>query len=298
MALLSRNSEASIPDPTLLVDATSLYNRSNDLVSEVRVGKLAKFESKAEQWIEGTFGRIFGGRVQPMEVASALARVMEDEHFTADNGERFAPNVYWVYLNPADYEALRETRPNLPDDLARSLIELASRGGLRLTDQPAVEIHADERIPRRQVSVAGQYVAQNTAPISQTAEINVSQMAALRQAGNTSQVHSFLILEGRRHVPLVNPVVTLGRALDNDVVLDDPRVSRHHAQLRVRQGRYVLYDTGSSGGTFVNQLPVSEMMLNAGDVIALAGAQIIFGEDTPTPSQPPVKTDDTLPLGK
>jgi pSer/pThr/pTyr-binding forkhead associated (FHA) protein len=262
------------------------------------VGKLAKFESKAEQWIEGTFGRLFGGQVQPMEVAGALARVMEDDHFTADNGERFAPNVYWVYLNPIDYEALRESRPNLPDDLARSLIELASRSGLRLTDQPAVEIHADERIPRRQISVAGQYVAQNTAPIGQTAEINIGQINALRQASDASQVHSFLILEGRRHVPLVKPVVTLGRALDNDVVLDDPRVSRHHAQLRVRQGRYVLYDTGSSGGTFVNQLPVSEVVLNAGDVISLAGAQIIFGEDTPTPPQPPVKTDDTLPLGK
>ncbi len=262
------------------------------------MGKLAKFESKAEQWIEGTFGRLFGGRVQPLEVASALARVMEDDHFTAENGEHFAPNVYWVYLNPADYEALRETRPNLPDDLARSLIELATRAGLRLTDQPAVEIHADERIPRRQVSVAGQYVAQNTAPIGQTAEIAVSQINALRQAIDASLVHSFLILEGRRHVPLVKPVVTLGRALDNDVVLDDPRVSRHHAQLRVRQGRYVLYDTGSSGGTFANQQPVSEVVLNAGDVISLAGAQIIFGEDTPTPSQPPVKTDDTLPLGK
>jgi hypothetical protein len=282
----------------LLVDSTSLYNRGNDLISEDRVGKLAKFESKAEQWIEGTFGRVFGGRVQPLEVASALARVMEDEHFTANNGERFAPNVYWVYLNPADYEELRETRPNLPDDLARSLIELASRAGLRLTDQPAVEIHADERIPRRQISVAGQYVAQNTAPIGQTAEINISQIAALRQASDASLIHSFLILEGRRHAPLVKPVVTLGRALDNDVVLDDPRVSRHHAQLRVRQGRYVLYDTGSSGGTFVNQRAVSEVVLNAGDVISLAGAQIIFGEDAPTPAPPPVKTDDTLPLSK
>jgi hypothetical protein len=262
------------------------------------LGKLAKFESKAEQWIEGTFGRVFGGQVQPLEVASALARVMEDEQFTADNGECYAPNVYWVYLNPADYEALRETRPNLPADLARSLIDLAARAGLRLTDQPAVEIHADERIPCRQVSVAGQYVAQYTAPIGQTAEIDVSQINVLRQAADIALIHSFLILEGRRHVPLVKPAVTLGRALDNDVVLDDPRVSRHHAQLRIRQGRYVLYDTGSSGGTFVNQMPVSEVVLNAGDVISLAGAQIIFGEDTPTPAQQPVKTDDTLPLGK
>ena len=298
MMILSKDSEASIPDPALLVDSSSLYNRSNTLKDEGHVGKLAKFESKAEQWIEGTFGRIFGGRIQPLEVASALARVMEDEHFTANNGERFAPNVYWVYLNPADYDALRETRPNLPDDLARSLIDLASRAGLRMTEQPAVEIHADERIPRRQVSVAGQYVAQNTAPISQTAEIAVSQINALRQASDASRIHSFLILDGRRHVPLVKPVVTLGRALDNDVVLDDPRVSRHHAQLRVRQGRYVLYDTGSSGGTFVNQLPISEVVLSAGDVISLAGAQIIFGEDTPTPPPPEIKTDDTLPFSK
>ena len=66
------------------------------------MGKLAKFESKAEQWIEGTFGRMFGGRVQPMEVAGALARALEDEQFTPETGAHFAPNRYWVSLNPAD----------------------------------------------------------------------------------------------------------------------------------------------------------------------------------------------------
>ncbi len=262
------------------------------------MGKLAKFESKAEQWIEGTFGRMFGGRLQPMEVAGALARAMEDEQFTSDTGEHFAPNLYWVYLNPVDYEALRETQPDLPIDLARSLIELARRANLRVPDQPIVEIRSDERIPRKRISVAAQYVAQATAPIGQTAEIAIDQLHAIRQALDASSVQSFLILEGRRHISISKPVVTIGRALDNDVVIDDPRVSRHHAQLRLRQGRYVLYDTGSSGGTLVNNQPVSEVVLNAGDVISLAGAQIIFGEDTPTPPQPPVKMDDTLPLGK
>ncbi len=268
------------------------------LTGEALVGKLAKFESKAEQWIEGTFGRMFGGRLQPMEVAGALARAMEDEQFTAENGEHFAPNLYWVYLNPADYDALREAQPDLPVDLARSLIELAARAQLRMPDQPIVEIRSDDRIPRKQVSIAAQYVPQTTAPIGQTAEIAVEQVTAQRLASEAAQVQSFLILEGRRHVSLTKPVVTLGRALDNDIVIDDPRVSRHHAQLRLRQGRYVLYDTGSSGGTLVNHQPVSEVVLDAGDVISLAGAQIIFGEDTPTPPQPPVKMDDTLPLGK
>jgi hypothetical protein len=262
------------------------------------VGKLAKFESKAEQWIEGTFGRMFGGRLQPMEVAGALARAMEDELFTSENGEHFAPNMYWVYLNPADYDALRESQPDLPVDLARSLIELAARAQLRMPDYPIVEIRSDERIPRKQVSVAAQYVAQTTTPIGATAEIAIDQLNLIRQTGDASSVQSFLILEGRRHVSLARPVVTIGRALDNDVVIDDPRVSRHHAQLRLRQGRYVLYDTGSSGGTLVNNQPVSEVVLSAGDVISLAGAQIIFGEDTPTPPQPSVKKEDTLPLDK
>jgi pSer/pThr/pTyr-binding forkhead associated (FHA) protein len=262
------------------------------------LGKLAKFESKAEQWIEGAFGHMFGGRLQPMEVAGALARAMEDEQFTTEAGEHFAPNLYWVFLNPADYEVLREAQPDLPVDLARSLIELAARANLHMPDQPIVEIRSDERIPRKQVSVAAQYVAQTTTPIGQTAEIAIDQLNMVRQGLDASSVHSFLILEGRRHVPLARPVVTIGRALDNDIVIDDPRVSRHHAQLRLRQGCYVLYDTGSSGGTLVNNQPISEVVLNAGDVISLAGAQIIFGEDAPTPPQPPVKRDDTLPLNK
>ena len=264
---------------------------------EAKLSKLAKFESKAEQWVEGTFGRLLGGRLQPMEVAGALARAMEDEQFTSEAGEHFAPNVYWVYLNPADYEALREAQPDLPNDLARSMVDLAARVELHMTDQPIVEIRSDERIPRKQISVAAQYLTENTEPISQTVEIAADELSTVRQSlDGTAHVHSFLILEGRRHVQLVKPVVTIGRALDNDIVLDDPRVSRHHAQLRLRQGHYVLYDTGSSGGTLVNSRPVSEVVLTAGDVISLAGAQIIFGEDTPTPPLPPVKIDDTLPL--
>jgi hypothetical protein len=261
------------------------------------LNKLARFESLAEQWVEGTFGRLFGGRIQPMEVASALAHAMEDEQFTNDNGDQFAPNVYWVYLNPADYESLRQSQPDLPIDLARSMIELAERAELRLSEQPIVEIRSSDEIPRRHISVAARYVAQDTAPISQTDEIAPETVDSIRKGLRTAaNTRSFLILDGRRHVSLVKPVVTIGRALDNDVVLDDTRVSRHHAQLRLRQGQYVLYDTGSSGGTYVNGERISEVVLRGGDVIMLAGVQLIFGEDAPTPTQPPIASDDTPAL--
>jgi hypothetical protein len=261
------------------------------------MNKLAKFESLAGQWVEGTFGRLFGSRVQPLEVAGAIARAMEDEQFSADNGDQFAPNVYWVYLNPIDYAALRESQPSLPTDLAASLIELAERGGLKMPDKPIVEIRSEDSIPKRHISVAAKYVAQDTAPIGETSEIAQETLDSARDALKTAaNSQCFLILEGRRHVILTKPVITLGRALDNDIVVDDTRVSRHHAQLRLRQGQYILYDTGSSGGSRVNGEPVAEVMLRGGDVISLAGAEIIFGQDSPTPTQPAVSSTDTTPM--
>ena len=68
---------------------------------------LSRFEKLAEQLVEGAFGRWFAGQLHPLEVALQLARAMEDAQVLNLRGERLAPNHYWVYLNPADYDALR-----------------------------------------------------------------------------------------------------------------------------------------------------------------------------------------------
>jgi pSer/pThr/pTyr-binding forkhead associated (FHA) protein len=118
--------------------------------------------------------------------------------------------------------------------------------------------------------------------------------AAIRAAAEDEpQGKPFLIIMGgQRHVDLTQPIVTIGRGLDNDVILENHRVSRHHAQLRRRYGRYILYDLGSSGGTTINDYPVQECVLQAGDVISFAGAQVIYGDDS-TPAPPDPQEGDT-----
>ena len=106
----------------------------------------------------------------------------------------------------------------------------------------------------------------------------------------------FLVLEGQRHVNLNQPTISIGRALDNDVIIDEPRVSRHHAQLRHRYGHYVLYDLDSSGGTRINDYPVEECVLHSGDVISFAGVEVVYGEDPPTPI--PLPEEETPVLTK
>ena len=105
--------------------------------------------------------------------------------------------------------------------------------------------------------------------------------------------NAFLIIEGVKIHPLKESVINVGRKLENHVVIDDPRISRTHAQLRVIKGHFVLFDLNSTGGTFVNGQRTSRTVLYPGDVISLAGVTLVFGQDIQ-------RTDrvETSPLGE
>ena len=69
-------------------------------------------------------------------------------------------------------------------------------------------------------------------------------------------------------------LTNIGRKLDNHIVLNDPRVSRNHAQIRIVDKQYILLDLNSTGGTTVNDNKVSKSVLYSGDSISLAGVTI------------------------
>lgn len=82
--------------------------------------------------------------------------------------------------------------------------------------------------------------------------------------------------------PLKGEVVRIGRGPTNDLtLLDDPKISRSHAELRNRDGQWVLLDLGSSNGTKVNNRRIEQHPLRAGDRIQVGGTTIVFaaGED-------------------
>jgi hypothetical protein len=105
---------------------------------------------------------------------------------------------------------------------------------------------------------------------------------------------AFLIVGGTKVFTLQQAVTNIGRRLDNHLVVDDPRVSRYHAQIRYVRGRFIIFDLNSTGGTYVNGQRTSQSALYPGDVISLAGLPIIFGQDNPPPSTP---SGNTAPLG-
>jgi pSer/pThr/pTyr-binding forkhead associated (FHA) protein len=104
---------------------------------------------------------------------------------------------------------------------------------------------------------------------------------------------AFVIVDGIKVIPLTQPIVNIGRRVENTLVIDDPRVSRTHAQLRAINGRYIIFDLNSTGGTFINGERVTQSILYPGDVISLAGADLIYGQKNPPPRQ---DLKDTAPL--
>ncbi len=106
----------------------------------------------------------------------------------------------------------------------------------------------------------------------------------------------FLIVDGRRQIALTSVLVRMGRSRESDVVVDDRRVSRHHAEMRwqAETQKFLYMDMNSTGGTKLNGYPIQQCTLEAGDILSLGGVEIIYGEEfelQSTRANAPLNTD-------
>ena len=87
-----------------------------------------------------------------------------------------------------------------------------------------------------------------------------------------------------RCFPFYRETIYLGRREDNDLVLDDPLVSRHHALISSKGGQFFIEDLGSINGTFLNNEEITApQRLHDGDIIGLGDVELLFraGEHIP-----------------
>lgn len=233
---------------------------------------LSRFEQLMENMVEGSVARLFRSPVQPVEIARRLERAMESQQSISVK-RVIVPSFYKAYLNPADFAAFQPVRAQLEQEMATYLSELAQERSFSMLEHPRVVLAEDPAVPRRSIQVVAEMT--NTGG-AETTQVMAPAVAPARPARKS---HAQLLLQtpgGPQLIPLESTAVSLGRGLGNDVILEDTRVSRHHAQLRYRQRRFWVTDLGSTNGTFVNGERVNEAALSDGDLISLGGLELTF----------------------
>jgi hypothetical protein len=247
---------------------------------------LRSLESKIAGLVEGTFSRAFRSEVRPVEIARKLAREME-EHKSFSVSRTYVPNEYRVYLSPGDRERFVDYEEALATELTGYLLEHARRERLVLMSRPVVEFETDDRLGLGEFGIQTRVVApehsdEESEPLAEPSGRTMVYSTAgrvaepLEERARTRQQSVLLIVGGKRLV--VGPTgATMGRSRQCDVMLDDPNVSRKHAEIRPRGGSWVLTDLGSTNGSRLNgrRLDGSEV-LKPGDEIELGTSQIRF----------------------
>jgi hypothetical protein len=232
----------------------------------------SKIEDSLEFIVERPFSMLFRRSVQPAEVGKRLKKELTSGGLVTVRG-KVAPNDYLVLLNPADAEPYRDHAKILGEDLADWLEELALAQHLTTLGVMRVRFEADDSIRKGRFDVrAGVLEASESLPkyedpgLTEAFEVNSRQDRGLNgfieicSGPSTGAVF-----------PIRKQLVSIGRDLSNDLVIESAEVSRFHAELQSSAGSVMVTDRNSMNGTFVNGSQI------AGSRMVDSGDQIVFG---------------------
>jgi hypothetical protein len=254
---------------------------------------LQRFERRLGGLVEGAFAKVFKGDVQPVEIATALARESDDRKTVVGQGKVLVPNDFVVELGQHDYDRLSPWEKPLGDELAAMVREHAAEQRysfvgpvlVRLELMPDVDT-GTFRI-RSGVSagdlVEGGLTVMTGSPASDVAAGGPPPGRALPghprlgiAAGGKAPQGSPESRGEEQAYYLTHSVTVIGRAADADLQLNDPGISRRHAEIRLEGGECVLVDLGSTNGVRVDSVPVVRHELQNGDRIEIGSTTLLF----------------------
>jgi len=222
------------------------------------VGLLDRFEDRLDRMVNGAFARAFKSEVQPVELAAAIQKEMDDRSAVVARGRTVTPNVFTLDLSPHDDERLSVYRDTLQSELATVVTEYAEEQSYALLGPSEVRLELDDSL--------------------ETGIFRVhSEARAAVVSAKTSDVapgQPFLEIGGTAY-PLVRAVSRLGRGTDADIRVEDPGVSRNHCEI-VLGTPAIMRDLGSTNGTSVDGSRVTQAALVDGSTIVIGTTSMVY----------------------
>lgn len=260
----------------------------------------SKFEAAVQGLVEGSFGRVFPTRIQPVELSHRFERAMENNLSIGQN-KRLAPNFYEAHLSPRDYAEFQPHARTLAQQFSDELIATARERGYMLTTRPIITFVEDHRLATGRTQIVtrlldAQAIASDPNLLQSIFGVDATRTMSAEEAAQLLQQQQDM--SARQPVPseplppawltlykptrgqpmrLERPIIHIGRHLTNDIVVNDKRVSRFHAEIRCEHGQFVLYDLGSTNGVKVNGVQARQPVpLRNNDTLTVGSYEFIF----------------------
>jgi hypothetical protein len=274
------------------------------------VRPLQRFERRLEGIVSGVFARAFKGDVEPIELAAALKREIDNTARILSRDRRLVPNHFTIELGPGDFERLNAYGRTLNHELANELRDHADIQRYTFSGPIDIELTQQDDLPTGKFRVVSAtvgtpqrrpnhqqpeqqpyqqepYVPPNE-PVVQSAPPPYEPPQPSPRRGHPQVM---LEVNGRRR-PVNPPGVVLGRGTDADIQINDPGVSRRHAEIRLMpEGpggiRVVLVDLGSTNGTLVNGRRSTEAELVDGSTVRIGNTTMTLRLADEPMAQPP-----------
>ena len=235
------------------------------------MGILERFEKKVEGAVSAVFARTFKGDVQPVEITARLQRELDAEAKLMSRDKRLVPNSFSVHLAQSDHDKLVLLYKTLNTEISSELKRHAQEMGYVFSGPIKIAFELDSGLP------TGRFVVGSEAVAGVTTDRGSSPPPPV---GDTTVRRAKLVLEvnGTRH-PLQPPGLVIGRGSDADLRINDPGISRSHAQIRVNRhasGLEVdIVDLGSTNGIVVNGQKVRHAVLGEGSRIEIGSTRML-----------------------
>ena len=197
--------------------------------------------------------------IRPIEIGRQIIAAMDNQAIEQDG--RVAQR-YVVGLHKSDLAALSDALKPLMSELRQAIANHAKFEGYNIAGEADVVLEEDvaQRIGLCVVTVG------NTAT---TPREPVAQQLAVKPA-------AVVLADGSRHL-LDGDLVTIGRQASCTIVIADNNISRVHARFRAGDNAWTIEDLGSTNGTKVNGVLITEpTLLSHGQLIALGSLQLHF----------------------
>jgi hypothetical protein len=240
------------------------------------IEKLDKIEARLRTLIEGNTYQLLPPRNLLQKLIHEIVQGINTNRVTLSDGRIIAPFQFIIHINPSDNKSWISKQDFL-EDLTESLKVAVQDAGLFFSNPPIIRLIPDLTLMLDQFQI-------EIAPSSQAGSDTVSMHLPI--TGSESQIENaifllsaFLIVNSTFHFHLEHAIINIGRRSDNQLIINDPRISRVHCQLRLVNKHFILFDLNSKGGTFVNGQRISQYTLSPGDVISLMGVPLVYGEN-------------------